>query len=273
MLPRFTETEVASALGVPTVEFLGAGSFGDTWKVANHAVKIICDDTYPPARVAREVSGLMRVDSPHIVKLIQSGVISLGGNERPAFTFEYVPGGDLQKKIDMGHRPSSGESESLLLGLLTGLYALHGADGTVHRDIKPGNVALRDGNWNDPVILDLGLAKSMSEATFTRYPGRIGTEPFMAPEQLIGNKARKAADLFAVGVTVRLAITGRHPFYEGSTNLTIDEAVRKIENGPEPLAEVLPTSTRAVLDRLVSPRESERGSARSNLRKLGVTVD
>lgn len=273
MSPRFTKTEVASALGVPEVDFLGAGSFGDTWKVGDRAVKIICDETYPPARVARELGGLQRVDSPHIVKLVESGVITLGGKQRPIFTFEYVPGGDLQERIAIGDRPSTSESESLLQGLLTGLYALHAADGTVHRDIKPGNIALRAGNWNDPVILDLGLAKSLSETTFTRYPGRIGTDPFMAPEQLMGKRARKAADLFAVGVTVRLAITGRHPFYEGSTNLTIDEAVRKIESGPEPIAETLPEVTRAVLDRLVSPRESERGSARSNLRKLGVPVD
>ncbi|WP_404851055.1 serine/threonine-protein kinase [Dietzia kunjamensis] len=273
MTPRYPAAQVSSALGVSDVAFLGAGAFGDTWRVADHAVKIICDGTYPPERVAREISGLSRVDDPHIVKLIRAGTIILGGDERPALTFEYVPGGDLQARVALGARPSSVEAEGLLRGLLKGIRALHNADGTLHRDIKPGNVALRNGKWDEPVILDLGLAKSLSEATFTRYPGRIGTDPFMAPEQLIGNRARKAADLFAAGVTVRLAISGRHPFYEGTQNLTIDEAIKRIESGPEPLNEDISDPVRNVLDRLVSFNESDRGSARSNLRRLGADID
>ncbi|RRQ25325.1 serine/threonine protein kinase [Rhodococcus sp. Eu-32] len=267
-MPRFPPAEVALALGVPEVNFLGEGAFGDTWQVGDRAIKIICDEAYPPERVAREVSGLRRVDSPHVVRLFEAGSVELGGRKRPALTFEFVPGGDLEQTIAAKRRPSSVESHSLLLGLLMGVQALHAANSTLHRDIKPGNVALRNRAWSEPVLLDLGLAKSTSETTFTRYPGRLGTDFFMPPEQLTGQRARKASDLFAIGVTVRLAITGRHPFFDGVESLTIDNAIARIEAGPSPLPPSTDPRVLSVLDRLVSPSQSERGSARSNLRRL-----
>ena len=199
--PRFDGATVAAALGVPDVAFLGSGAFGDTWRTDDRAVKIICVDGYPPVRVAREVAGLTRVRSPNVVRLFDAKTVSLGGKDFPALVFEYVPGGDIQQAIDGGRCPQPGEAFELLAGLLQGVSELHRADGTVHRDIKPANIALRNGAWDQPVLLDLGLARSNTETTVTVYPGLIGTTAYMAPEQLEGRRARKAADLFAVGVS------------------------------------------------------------------------
>jgi serine/threonine protein kinase len=268
--PRFDSATVAAALGVPDVSFLGSGAFGDTWRVDDHAVKVICVDGYPPVRVAREVAGLSRVRSPHVVQLIDTRTVSLGGKDVPALVFEYVPGGDLQQAIDGGRIPQPEDAQALLVGLLTGVSELHQADGTVHRDIKPANIALRNGAWDQPVLLDLGLARSSMETTVTVYPGLIGTTAYMAPEQLEGRRARKAADLFAVGVSVRAAILGRHPFYDSGSNYTIDEAIAKIAAGPVALPSDTSEPVRETLDRLVRSAEYERGSATSNLRRLGV---
>lgn len=265
---RHNSAVVAAALGVSSVSFLGGGAFGDTWRCADRAVKIICVDGYPPERVAREVAGLTRVDSPHVVKLFEAGDVLLGGRPRPALSFEYVDGGDLQDRIDAGQRPNNAETEGLLVGLLTGVRDLHAADGTVHRDIKPSNVALRNGDWAQPVILDLGLARSTTESTVTLYPSLVGTTTFMAPEQLRQQRARKAADLFAVGVTVRALVCGRHPFYDPGVAYTFDEAVKKIESGPLSLPAGLSSAVVTVLDLLVKAPQHERGSATSNLRRL-----
>lgn len=270
--PRYDADVIASALGQDSVSFLGAGTYGDTWRAGDKAVKIICVDGYPPSRVAREVDGLTRVKSPHVVQLHGAGSVVLDGTARPALYFEYVEGGDLQQRIDASERPSPDELAALLIGLLTGVRDLHSADGTVHRDIKPANIALRDGKWESPVLLDLGLAKSATETTMTIYPGLVGTPPFMSPEQLKGKRARKAADLFAVGVTVRTAYSGMHPFYAPGTDYTNDEALAKIWAGPAPLPTGLPEKVSEVLDSLVSAAEFERGSATSNLRKLGIEV-
>ena len=149
---------------------------------------------------------------------------------------------------------------------------MHAADGTLHRDIKPPNVALRAGVWDQPVLLDLGLAKSATERTLTIYPSLVGTTAFMAPEQLQQQRARKASDLFAVGVTVRRLVCGRHPFFEDGVDYTYDEAIKKIEAGPAPLPGDLPDHVRTVLDLIVQYRQHDRGSATSNLRRLGATT-
>ncbi|MFI9740531.1 serine/threonine-protein kinase [Nocardia sp. NPDC052278] len=270
MNARHSADEVAAALGASDAKFLGRGTFGDTWRVGDTAVKVICEDGYPPERVRREVSGLLRVSSPFVVRLHSADAIRLGGKDLPALTFEYIDGGDLQQRIETGERPDSTQVTTLLTGLLTGVHALHNADGTIHRDIKPANIALRGGQWDQPVILDLGLAKSASETTFTQYPGLVGTATYMAPEQLAARRARKAADLFAVGVTVRAAIAGEHPFLRPDQTYSYDQAIEAIKKGPKPLPVSLPADTRSVLDRMVCFAEHDRGSARSNLKRLGV---
>lgn len=266
--PRYISTEVAAALEASSVEFLGAGAFGDTWRAGDTAVKIICEDGYPAERVAREVSGLQRVSSDYVVNLLSAGTVSLGGKDRPTLTFEYVAGGDLEQALAQGYLPESDEVDALLIGLLRGLRDMHTADGTVHRDIKPANVALRGGDWARPVILDLGLARSMTESTLTVYPGRLGTATYMAPEQIRGERARKAADLFAVGVTVLTVATGEHPFYSANQTYTWDEALAQITAGPKPMPATLSSQARTVLERLVHAEEFERGSASSNLRRM-----
>ena len=266
--PRFSAEDVAVALSVESVDFLGAGAFGDTWRAGDTAVKIICVDGYPPERVGREVAGLLRVDSDHVVKLLAAESVTLGGQIRPALTFEYIDGGDLEARFNDGVVPTPAQTRDLLLGLLRGLADLHAADGTLHRDIKPPNIALRDGDWAQPVLLDLGLARSTTETTVTMYPGRLGTAPWMAPEQLRAQPARKASDLFGVGVTVRTLASGEHPFYEPGADYTYDEALAQVLAGPKPLPETITGSVRTVLDLLVRPAEFERGSARSNLRRL-----
>jgi serine/threonine-protein kinase len=51
-------------------------------------VKIICVDFYPPQRLSREVNGLSRVSSPHVVRLLGTRVVTLGCKQRPALEFE-----------------------------------------------------------------------------------------------------------------------------------------------------------------------------------------
>lgn len=266
--PRFDASTVAAALGLDTIEFLGAGAFGDTWHVVDTAVKILCVDGYPQDRVDREVAGLGRVDSPHVVKLLGTSTVSLGGAIRTVLTFNYVPGGDLAEPLEAGQRPDATEARELLQGLLVGVRDMHAADGTVHRDIKPQNVARRGGAWGDPVILDLGLAKAVTEPTVTLYPSRLGTSAYMSPEQLKGQRARKASDLFSVGVTVRHVITGEHPFYDLGAPVTWDQLVALTKNAPRSLPADMDSKVVEVLDVLVSHAQHDRGSAASALRRL-----
>ncbi|WP_444971222.1 serine/threonine-protein kinase [Streptomyces sp. SAI-25] len=263
--PRFPSQDVSAALG-QHAEFLGAGAFGDTWRVGSEAVKIICKDDYELTRLEREIEGLSRVSSPFVVDFRGAIEIHLGGLSRSCLRFEYITGGDVEGQLKKRRLLPADESYQFLEGLLEGVRALHEA-ATIHRDIKPANIALRDGDWKKPVILDLGLAKQIDSSTITVYPGLIGTLTYMAPEQLQGLRARKAADLWAIGVTVREAITGVHPFYTPDIR-TLDEAMAALEAGPAPLPEGTPGPVVDVLDRLASTAEYGRGSVASNLRRL-----
>jgi serine/threonine-protein kinase len=264
---RFPADEVAAALGGP-VTLLGAGAFGDTWRYQDTAVKIICVDGYPSQRLRREVNGLTRVSSPHVVRLLATRVVTLRGKPRPALVFEYITGGDVAGRITAARWPSPGDGAALLRGLLAGVRDMHAAR-VVHRDIKPGNIALRDGDWSRPVLLDLGLARDTDETTITVYPAPLGTAWYMAPEQLEGRRARKAADLFAVGVTVRELLGRRHPFYDRGASYTFADMSALITKGPAPLPAGVPAPVAGLLDRLTAVAEHERGSAASALRRLG----
>lgn len=265
--PRFDASIVAAALGVQDVQLLGTGAFGDTWKVGDEAVKIIAADNYRAERITREVEGLSRVNSAYVVRLLKTEEVDLGGKSRAALFFEYVEGGDVESRITNGRWPTDAELIAFTRALLQGVSDIHETR-TVHRDLKPANVALRCSNWDRPVILDLGLARGMEDSTITVYPGLLGTPAYMAPEQLRGDRARKAADLFAVGVIARQLAGQKHPFFPHGLPPYAHEAIQRIEEGPSPIEAVLSDEFKELLDRLVSPREHDRGSAESSLRRM-----
>ncbi len=79
------------------------------------------------------------------------------------------------------------------MGTATALAAIHAA-GVVHRDFKPGNVLLGP---DGPRVVDFGIARPSESDTITG--GLIGTPAYMAPEQIAGQPASGASDVFAWG--------------------------------------------------------------------------
>jgi serine/threonine protein kinase len=124
------------------------------------------------------------------------------GAEYPFIIGEYVPGGSIGSRIDAGDWPDEKEALAATIGALDGLAAIHARE-IVHRDIKPGNVALRGSDWTDPVILDLGLVRDLLGTSITVYPNLLGTIEFMAPEQLRRERTVRRSDVFRCGDVVR----------------------------------------------------------------------
>jgi serine/threonine protein kinase len=273
-VPSFQAAEVAAAFGVTTARPLGAGAFGETWclQVPGHphqAAKLILDPNYPPDRLDREVEGLHRANSAHVVDLVQSTQVTIAGSDRSALVFEFIDGGDVAGRLRPGVPVPPDDVRVFARGLIAGVAELH-AQQTVHRDIKPENIALRGGDWAQPVLLDLGLAKVLDQQSLTAYPTLMGTVPFMAPEQLRGEPARQMADMFAVGVVVYLLLTGKHPYY-GPRALALDHlaAIQRLEDGPDPLPGATPADLADLVNRLLSPEAYRRGSAVRALDDLG----
>jgi serine/threonine protein kinase len=139
--------------------------------------------------------------------------------------------------------------ETLRIGteLAEALAAAHRA-GIIHRDLKPGNVMLTPSGAK---VLDFGLARlraadaapdASAAATHSMDPltdagTRLGTVPYMAPEQVEGKEADARSDIFALGAVLYELATGRRAF-EGDTTASIAAAI--LDREPPPLTTLHP---------------------------------
>lgn len=271
--PTFTEADICQAFGATSATVLGRGSFGETWRLnvdggGDTAAKIILQDDYDPDRLAREVDGLYRISSGNVVRLVETRTVNLSCGVRAALMCEFVAGGDVAGALAADKWPTYDEAHAFAVGLLTGVVAMHSTE-TVHRDIKPENIALRGGDWSQPVLLDLGLSKMLDVDSLTTYPALLGTRPFMAPEQIRLQEARKGADIWAVGVVLYLLLKKKHPFYGPKTaRVNIDDAVKLVTAGPPDLPADVPEPLRTVATRLLNAVSNQRGSAQRALNDL-----
>ncbi|WP_169789928.1 protein kinase domain-containing protein [Actinoplanes subtropicus] len=133
-------------------------------------------------------------------------------HETPYLVTEYVDGPSLAEVIADQGPLTGGSLYSVAVGVATALAAIHGA-GVIHRDLKPRNVLFALGT---PKVIDFGIARAF-EATsqHTATDQMVGTVGYMAPERFdtVTDRALgPAADVFAWGVVVAYAATGRTPF-------------------------------------------------------------
>jgi Protein kinase domain len=196
---------------------LGAGGMGivylgeakDCGQVAVKVVRPeVGDDQEFRARFSREVALLTRVQGLCTVRVIEADTESVS----PFLVTEYASGPSLSEHIKSDGPLGSDMLYGLATGLAEALVAIHAA-GVVHRDLKPGNVLLtREG----PKVIDFGIAQALDGTVLTQTGMTVGSPGFMAPEQVTGKPAQPA-DIFAWGLTVAYAASGRPPFGTGPT--------------------------------------------------------
>lgn len=270
--PSLDANDVQTVLSATSARFLGQGSFGETWAFTRPTgtlvVKVLLDPSTTSRRVAREIEGLTRVSSPHVVRLTEVNILNFSVGQRLALIFEYIDGGDVLARIQSGGWPTTDEILAFTTGSLRGIVALHEQE-VVHRDVKPENVGLRGGDWAQPVLLDLGLGRLLDSSTVTAYPAMVGTAPYMAPEVVEGRPARKGSDLWSLGVVVHLLLSREHPFYrDPAERLDEDEAYQRLTAGSPPLPAGVPAALADLVPRLLAVASYERGSAARALREL-----
>jgi serine/threonine protein kinase len=186
---------------------------GECWRVERGGEVVACKVITAEAdRFEREVEAMARLKSPRVVRIRGRGKMAIAatGQECLYLLSDFIEGGDARQNVQAG-LPTDDELRAFLSGVLEGLVALHGA-GVIHRDIKPENIVLRAGNWSDPVVIDLGLARLPDLVSVTQYPWVGGTWPYMAPEQLSGQRATERSDMWSVAVVAYEMGMGRHPF-------------------------------------------------------------
>lgn len=267
----FTDADVCAsfpnhAISVPA---LGQGSFKVAYHVSTQndprVLKVIysfpiTDDPdefdldQVPDRIARELTGMSAVDSPHIVTLLsEPSVARIGDTSYLIYEEPFYGGGTLEDRVQSGPL-SRAETRALLLALLRASSALWGADKIVHRDIKPGNIAFADDGT--PVLLDLGLVlfTEMSALTDSGFMSPM-TPRYAAPEQFEQRRNAQIdfrTDQYLIGLTVLEAARGRHPFFR--PGITTPEYLQALEEfKPADLAsDDLDDDVREVVGRLLS---------------------
>ena len=164
------------------------------------AIKLLADnfagDDEVRKRFSREARVAARLDHPNVVQVYDVGE----EDGRPFIVMEQVEGGTLEERLE-GRKRAIARSEALrlLCQLCDGLAHAH-AKKLVHRDIKPQNLLLRESD-GCLKITDFGIARAAEETTRLTRPGKvIGTERYMAPEQLADGKITPAVDVYACGV-------------------------------------------------------------------------
>jgi eukaryotic-like serine/threonine-protein kinase len=203
---------------------IGGGGMGMVFE-AEHlalqrlvAVKVVVEAGRPDAlaRLAREAQILAAIHHPNICDVYDVGQLESGG---PYIVLERLVGDTLAARM-RGVKMRTSAVLDVFVQLLSGLHAAHSAH-ILHRDLKPQNIFLVEHVGCGPLVkvVDFGLARDLSaphREQITR-PGRAcGTVQYMSPEQLRAEPLAPTSDLFAVGVMLYEALTGRHPFAASS---------------------------------------------------------
>jgi HEAT repeat protein len=175
-------------------------------------------------RFHREARAAAQLAHPNLCPVHDVGVV--GGISY--LTMAYVEGQSLAERLAGGPPPTSRESAGWIRTCALALAEAHRC-GVIHRDLKPSNIMLD--RRGQPVILDFGLARRVeTDARLTHTGMLVGTPAYMAPEQVRGEVAGPACDVYALGVILYELLAGRPPF-EGPVG---DLLVRAATDSPPP---------------------------------------
>ena len=146
--------------------------------------------------------------------------------------FEYLAGGSLEDRLAQAAAISDDEIAGIASDVAAGLAHAH-EHGVVHRDLKPGNILFDSESRSK--IADFGIARVQGADTLTDAGTILGTAAYISPEQVRGEPATSATDVYAFGVVVYRLLAGRLPF-EAPTSTELARMHRDAE--PPPLTTV-----------------------------------
>ncbi|MBM3753862.1 MAG: tetratricopeptide repeat protein [Acidobacteria bacterium] len=207
--------------------FVGRGGMGDVYeaedlelggRVALKTVRpALLSEPQVIARFRRETQLARQVTHPNICRVFDVGHDDLGGQKLTFLTMEFLDGDTLGRQISRQGKMTEQIAAELAKQMAAGLDALHMA-GIVHRDLKPGNIMLVSATASSTraVINDFGLARAFEGVApneeMTQSGMILGTPAYMAPEQLLGEPASKASDIYAFGLILAEMVTGKRVF-------------------------------------------------------------
>lgn len=203
------------------------------------------------ARFRREASTAARLRHPNIVTIYAVG----REGDAVYFAMDYLPQG-LAQRLEVS--PTLPEPMLVRLGLdvARALAFAHRA-GVVHRDIKADNI-LFDEHGN-AIVVDFGIARAATEAAReTRTNVVVGTPQYFAPEQARGRPVDGRTDIYALGVTLFRAATGRLPFDGEDWYAIARQHLEEPPPRPRDLNPAISEAFEAIILRMLEKRPEDR---------------
>ena len=162
-----------------------------------------------PERFAREIQISTRLQHPHIVAVLDTGVSADGV---PYYVMPFVDGETLEQRLRRSSPLPVDEAIDIACEVLDGLAYAHGL-GFVHRDVKPANVLLSNGH---AMLADFGIARAVERSDnrkLTESGFALGTAEYMSPEQAAGeSRLDGRSDLYSLGCVLYEMLAGGPPF-------------------------------------------------------------
>ncbi len=179
------------------------------------------------ARALREARSTAALNHPHVVSVYDA----VAEDDHLWLVMEYVPGQTLAQLTREEGPLSPTRAARICVQVAEGLAAAH-ERGTVHRDVKPGNILVAEGDVAK--ISDFGIARTAGDATLTHTGMLSGTPAYLAPEVARGDDPSPAADVWGLGATLFAAVEGRPLFENNSNALALLMTIAAVKEPPSP---------------------------------------
>jgi hypothetical protein len=239
------------------VRKLGTGAFAAVYLADDLqmgrpvAVKIVQHCVDVEDRVLREAQAAAKLSHPHIVTVYEM----VREADRTLLFSEYVQGKTLRQCY---REKTVKDAEVLEIGIqLCSALAHAHKRGVIHRDVKPENIMLADGDGIDVRLMDFGVAQLEDQASITVTGDLVGTIAYMSPEQAEGRSVDSRTDVYSLAITLYEGFVRRDPTQGKRLRQLLLDASRPVI---APLCTVRPDLPQALSDTLRKAMARDRSS-------------
>ncbi|GAA4924261.1 serine/threonine-protein kinase [Stackebrandtia albiflava] len=241
---------------------VGGGGMGDVWKGEDTilgrtvAVKVLltglATDENFRERFRREACAIAALEAPGIVDVYDYGEVATPRGVVAFLIMQYVDGQALSRRIAGWGRLNTRDTLDIVAQVADALDIAHRA-GVIHRDVKPGNILVRDDGR--VTLVDFGIARASGDLTMTTTGVVLGTVTYMSPEQASGERLTAASDIYSLGVVAHQCLAG-HPPFKADTPLGVLSA--HLRNVPPSLPDDVSPDVAELISRALAKHPHDR---------------